>query len=217
MTIQTNNPLSAAEESQSSRKPAAPSRVLRWFNGGAHAITGIVLIYAFIFNGETAHAMISPVAMTGEVNLGLLVGFLFLIRFIWVRSKVGDGGRWTRASLRPPSLSAIRQITDWSIYLGVAATVISGLLIAYLRPGVQIIPGNRFFLTRSPALNAAIRTHVLVVTALEWLCAFHVAYFLWFWKIRKTRWGKTSEVWLARAAPLARRAGLSRFRGREFQ
>jgi hypothetical protein len=95
-----------------------------------------------------------------------------------------------------PPLSTIRRLIDWSIYLGVAATVFSGLLIAYLRPGTQIIPGNRFHLTRSPALNATIHTHVFVSNALEWLCVFHVAYVLWFWKIRTTRWGRISEDWL---------------------
>jgi hypothetical protein len=170
-----------------SHQPASASRLLRWVNGGAHWISGIVLLYAFIFNGEKSRAMINPVAMRGEVKLGLIVGFIFLIRFIWVRNRRSAGGRWAAASLRLPPLSTIRQLTDWSIYLTVAATVGTGLLIAYLRPGAEIIPGNRFHLTRSPALNASIHTHVFVSNALEWLCAFHVAYFLWFWKIKRTR------------------------------
>jgi cytochrome b561 len=191
--------------SELSRQPARPSRLLKWFNAGAHAISAIVLLYAFIFNGEKSRAMINPVAMKGEVNLGLFVGSIFLIRFLWVRSRRSANGRWAPASLRSPSPSTIRQLTDWSIYLLVAATVFSGLLIAYLRPGVQLIPGNRFFLTRSPTLNATIRTHVFVSNALEWLCAFHVAYFLWFWKIKKTRWGKISEDWLDQLASAADR------------
>jgi hypothetical protein len=36
-----------------------------------------VLLYAFIFNGEKSRAMINPVAMRGEVKLGLIVGFIF--------------------------------------------------------------------------------------------------------------------------------------------
>jgi cytochrome b561 len=200
--------------SELSRPPARPSRLLRWFNGGAHGICAIVLLYAFIFNGEKSRAMINPVAMKGEMNLGLIVGSIFLIRFIWVRSRRSAAGRWAPASLRSPSLSTIRQLTDWSIYLLVAATVLSGLLIAYLRPGTQIIPGNRFFLTRSPTLNATIRTHVFVSNALEWLCAFHVAYFLWFWKIKRTRWGKISELWLDRLTSAADRGGMLRLIGR---
>ena len=42
-------------------------------------------------------------------------------------------------SLRIPQ-SEIRRITDWGIYLGVAASVVSGRLIAYLRPGAELIP-----------------------------------------------------------------------------
>jgi len=194
--------------SELSRQPARTSRLLRWVNGAVHWISGIVLLYAFIFNGETSRAMINPVAMRGEVKLGLIVGFIFLIRFIWVRNRRSAGGRWAGASLRLPPRSTIRQLTDWSIYLGVAATVVSGLLIAYLRPGAEIIPGNRFHLTRSPALNATIHSHVFVSNALEWLCAFHVAYFLWFWKIKRTRWGRISEGWLDRVASLADRVGV---------
>jgi cytochrome b561 len=195
-------------------QPPRTSRLTRWVNGTVHWISAIVLLYAFIFNGETSRAMINPVAMRGEVKLGLIVGFIFLIRFIWVRSRRSAGGRWAAASLQFPRRSTIRQLTDWSIYLALAATVISGLLIAYLRPGVQIIPGNRFFLTRSPALNAAIHTHVFVSNALEWLCAFHVAYFLWFWKIKRTRWGRISEDWLDRVASVADRVGVLRLTGR---
>src|ERR1700722_12684983 len=102
--------------SELSRPPARTSRLLRWFNGGAHAISAIVLLYAFIFNGEKSRAMIDPVAMRGGVKLGLIVGFIFLIRFIWVRSRRSAGGRWAPASLRSPALSAIRKLTDWSIY-----------------------------------------------------------------------------------------------------
>jgi hypothetical protein len=56
----------------------------------------------------------------------------------------------------------------------VAASVASGLLIAYLRPGAELILESRGFSTSSPALKAAINAHVFVSNALEWLCAFHV-------------------------------------------
>jgi type II secretory pathway component PulF len=214
MTMETRNLLSAGDHSELSGQPAPTSRLLRWVNGGVHWISGIVLLYAFIFNGETSRAMINPVAMRGEVKLGLIVGFIFLIRFIWVRNRRSADGRWAGASLRLPPLSTIRQLTNWSIYLGVAATVVSGLLIAYLRPGAEIIPGNRFHLTRSPALNAAIHTHVFVSSALKWLCAFHVAYFLWFWKIKRTRWGRIADGWVDRVASVADRVGVLHLRGR---
>jgi len=213
MTMENGNLLSDTDHSEPSRQAARASRLLRWFNGGVHWISAIVLIYAFIFNGETSRAMINPIAMRGEVELGLIVGFIFLIRFIWVRSWRSAGGRWAAASLRLPPQSPIKQLTDWSIYLGVAATVVSGLLIAYLRPGAEIIPGNRFHLTRSPVLNATIRTHVFVSTALQWLCVFHVAYFLWIWKIKKTRWGKILQPWLARVAAVADRTNIFRIVG----
>jgi len=214
MTIKTGNLRSATDHSELSPQPAPPSKLLRWVNGGAHWISGIVLLYAFVFNGETSRAMISPVAMRGEVELGLIVGLVFLIRFIWVRSRRSAGGRWSAASLRMPLRSAIRQFTDWSIYLGVAVIVVSGLLIAYLRPGVEIVPGRRGFLTSSPALNAAIITHVHASTILQWLCAFHVVSFLWCWKIKTTRWGRILQPWLDQVASVAYRVGMLPLTGR---
>jgi hypothetical protein len=97
----------------------------------------------FISNGETTGALINPLAMSGEVKLGLVVGLSFLIRFIWVRSTRSGGGRCVGPSLRMAQ-SKIRRITDWGIYLGVAASVVSGLLIAYLRPGAELIPERVF-------------------------------------------------------------------------
>ena len=134
--------------------------------------------------------------------MGLVVGFIFLIRFVWVQSRRSGGGRWVGSSVRMPQ-SKIRRITDWGIYLGVAASVVSGLLIAYLRPSAELIPEVRGFTTSSPALNAVIEAHAFVSDALEWLCGFHAAYALWYWLIKRTRWGRVAGVWLERAVAAA--------------
>jgi hypothetical protein len=142
MTMETGNSLFTSAHPQVSRRPVRSFRSLQWLNGSVHWISAAVLVYAFISNGETAHAMIDPVAMRGEVKLGLVVGFIFLIRFVWVQSRGSGGGRWVGPSVRMPQ-SKIRRITDWGIYLGVAASIVSGLLIAYLRPGAELIPEIR--------------------------------------------------------------------------
>jgi cytochrome b561 len=193
--METGNSLSTAAHSEISRRPVRSFRSLRWLNGGVHWISAVVLVYAFISNGETTRAMINPVAMRGEVKLGLVVGFIFLVRFIWVQSRRSGGGRWVGSSVRMPQ-SKIRRRTDWGIYLGVAASVVSGLLIAYLRPGAELIPESRGFTTSSAALNVAIDAHAFISDALEWLCAFHAVYALWYWRIRGTQWGRTASVWL---------------------
>jgi cytochrome b561 len=199
-----------------SRQPARSFPSLRWLNGGVHWISAVVLVYAFISNGETTRALINPVAMRGEVKLGLVVGFIFLIRFIWVQSRRSGGGRWVGSSVRMPQ-SKIKQITDWGIYLGVAASVVSGLLIAYLRPGAEIIPEVRGFSTSSPALNATIDAHAFISDALEWLCAFHAVYALWYWVIKRTQWGSIAGGWLERVASAADRVGVSHLMGRKFR
>jgi cytochrome b561 len=206
--METGNSLSTAAHSEISRRPVRSFRSLRWLNGGVHWISAVVLVYAFISNGETTRAMINPVAMRGEVKLGLVVGFIFLVRFIWVQSRRSGGGRWVGSSVRMPQ-SKIRRRTDWGIYLGVAASVVSGLLIAYLRPGAELIPESRGFTTSSAALNVAIDAHAFISDALEWLCAFHAVYALWYWRIRGTQWGRTASVWLERGVSATSRMAAS--------
>jgi len=208
MTSLSNTPPIGA-----SRTPDRSSRLLRWLNGGVHWISAFVLLYAFIRNGETTRAMINPVAMKGEVKLGVVIGVIFLFRLIWVRNRRSGGGRWVGPSVHLP-LSKFRRMTDWGIYLGVAGAVVSGLAIAYLRPGAEIISGRRGFLTNNPSLNAAIHAHVFVTDALEWLCAFHAVYALWYWLIKRSRWGRIAEGWVDRVASVAERVGVLRLMGR---
>src|SRR5271168_160643 len=99
-------------------EPSRSSRLLRWLNGGVHWISAVVLLYAFISNGETTRAMIDPVAMNGEVKLGLVVGIIFLFRLIWVRNRRSGGGRWVGSPVHLP-FSKFRRMTDLGIYLGV--------------------------------------------------------------------------------------------------
>src|SRR5215469_8738839 len=215
MNMEPGNSLSTSAHSQVSSRPAHSFRSLHWLNGAVHWISAVVLVYAFISNGETTRALINPVAMRGEVKLGLVVGLIFLIRLIWVQSS-RSGGRWAGSSLRMPQ-SKVRRITDWGIYLGVAASVVSGLLIAHLRPGAELIPESRGFTTSSAALNAAIVAHAFVSDALEWLCGFHAVYALWHWRIRGTPWGRTANLWLERAVSASSRTTGSALRGKNLR
>jgi cytochrome b561 len=194
MITGTGNSLSTAARSELSCRPVRPFSPLRMLNGCVHWISAIVLVYAFISNGETTRALVNPVAMRGEVKLGLVVGLIFLIRFIWVRSRRSGGGRWVEAFVLRPQ-SKIRQITDLGIYLGVAASVVSGLLIAHLRPGAEVIAEVRGFRTSDAALNATIDAHALISEALEWLCGFHAVYSLWHWMINRKEWSRIAGVW----------------------
>lgn len=216
MTMETGNSLSTAVHPEAPRRPTRSFRSVRWLNGSVHWISAVVLVYAFISNGETTHAMMDPVAMGGEVKLGLVVGLIFLIRLFWVQSRRLGGGRWVGSSVRIPQ-SKIRRTTDWGIYLGVAASVVSGLLIAYLRPGAELIPEVRGFSTSIPALNFALEAHAFISIALEWLCGFHVVYSLWYWLIRGTKWGKIAGGWLEEAAAAASRMATRRVGARNFR
>jgi cytochrome b561 len=216
MTAKIRSSLSTTAPSEVSRRPVRSFRSLRWLNGSVHWISAVVLVYAFISNGATTGALINPVAMRGEVRLGLVVGLIFLVRFVWVRSSRSGGGRWVGSSVRMPQ-SLIKRIADWGIYLGVAASVVSGLLIAYLRPGAELIPESRGFSSSSPALNTAIDAHAFVSDALEWLCAFHAVYALWHWVIKRTQWGRLAGGWLEGAAAGASRVATSRLGARNLR
>ena len=216
MTMETGNSLSTAVHPEAPRRPTRSFRSLRWLNGGVHWISAVVLVYAFISNGETTHAMMDPVAMRGEVKLGLVVGLIFLIRLFWVQSRRSGDGRWVGSSVRVPQ-SKIRRTTDWGIYLGVAASVVSGLLIAYLRPGAVIIPESRGFSTSIPALNFALEAHAFISITLEWLCGFHVVYSMWYWLIKGTKWGRIAGGWLEGAAAAASRMATRRVGARNFR
>lgn len=217
MTVETGNSLSTAAHPEAPRRPIRSFRLVRCLNGGVHWISAVVLVYAFISNGETTHAMTDSAAMRGEVRLGLVVGLIFLIRLFWVQSRRSGGGRWVGSSVRVPQ-SKIKRTTDWGIYLGVAASVISGLLIAHLRPGAAIIPeGGREFTTSIPALNFALEAHAFISIALEWLCGFHVVYSLWYWLIKGTKWGRIAGGWLEEAAAAASRRAARRVGARDFR
>ncbi|MGA2987562.1 MAG: cytochrome b/b6 domain-containing protein [Terriglobia bacterium] len=216
MTTTTENSISTAAHSERPGRPARSFRPLRWLNGSVHWISAVVLVYAFLINGETTGALTDPVAMRGEVKLGLFVGLIFLIRFIWVQTRRSGGGRWVGSSVRMPQ-SKIRRITDWGIYLGVAASVVSGLLIAYLRPGAELIPQVRGFTTSSPALNATIDAHAFISDTLEWLCGFHAVYALWYWLVKRTEWGRIAGGWVERATSNAGRVGWSYLRGQKLR
>ena len=91
MTIENSKSLSTASDSQVTRAAFRSFRSLRWLNAGVHWISAVVLLYSFISNGETTHAMMNPVAMRGEVNLGLVVGLIFLVRLLWVQNRHSSG------------------------------------------------------------------------------------------------------------------------------
>ena len=68
MTTKTDNSIYTAAHSERHGRPARSFRSLRWLNGSVHWISAVVLVYAFLINGETTGALMNPVAMRGEVK-----------------------------------------------------------------------------------------------------------------------------------------------------
>ena len=124
----------------------------------------------------------------------------------------------TGNSLSTAAHSEVPRRPGRSFRLGVAASVISGLLIAYLRPGAAIIPeGGREFTTSNPALNFALEGHAFISVALEWLCGFHAVYSLWGWLIKKTQWRSIVGVGLERTLSVIGRLGSSHLGQNKFR
>jgi hypothetical protein len=142
------NSLSTTARSEVFHRPIRSFRSLRWFNGGVHWISAVVLVCAFISNGETNRAMMNPVAMRGEVKLGLIVGLIFLIRFIWVQSRRSGGVVGSNAPVQNQAHNRLGNLFWGGGFrrFGASDRI----------PGAELIPEARGLTTSSPALNAAV-------------------------------------------------------------
>jgi len=197
--------LPGSEEAHPQASSSRSQRIRRNINASIHWLSAFVVVFALIRNGEETGALGNPDAMREEVMLGIAVGVIFLARFIWVY--VFHGGRWVAPSIALRENLAVR-IANLGIYIGVAATVISGLMIASLAPAAQIFPTRRGFFSSNPQLNGVIVFHDFASGALIWICIFHAGYSLW----------RLSQPWLeaqrASARPSRQGSGGSSFGGK---
>jgi|HubBroStandDraft_6_1064221.scaffolds.fasta_scaffold269594_2 hypothetical protein len=191
MTTGTGTSLSTAARSTLSFRPVRRFSSLRLWNGCVPWISSMVLLYAFISNGKTTRALIDPVAMRGKVKLGVVVGVIFLIRFIWARSSRSGGGRWvgvcSKAAIQNQADHRFGNLSRGGGFPGFGASdrVPSAKRRAHC--------WGQGFRTTNAALNATIDGHAFISEALEWWCGFHAVYSLWPWVINRKEWSRIAE------------------------
>jgi cytochrome b561 len=170
--------------------PAKPhgriAKILHWS-------TALLLLFAYIENGDVTNALRDPAAMRMESLLGVGIAVIFALRFLWMR--YGNNG----ASRLPDSTpTAERRLAAWahySLYAAVFAIVATGLLI----PAAQTLG--------SPNLvSAAGDLHEFVTNTTLFLIGAHVLAALWhkvmrqdqIWESMGTPWWQPKAGWLAK-------------------
>lgn len=156
-------------------KHGVATRVFHWLGAA-------FLFYAFIQNGERTRVLANPEAMRIDVFLGAAIAILFLARLVWVYFFRGGTRLPTDATGWEKAFSIL---SHSAIYISLAAVLISGFGIAYLRPGVQIIKRRRRLISDSPFLVELIRFHVGASDFLRIVIFAHIAFALWHWLVRE--------------------------------
>ncbi len=147
-----------------------------------HWLGAAFLLYAFIQNGERTRVLANPEAMRIDVILGASIAVLFVSRLIWVYFFRGgtrlptDSTRWEKA---------VSILSHSAIYVSLAAVLISGFAIAYLRPGVEIVRHRRRLTSNSPPFVELIRFHVGASDFLRIVIFAHITFALWHWFVRE--------------------------------
>jgi cytochrome b561 len=147
-----------------------------------HWLGAAFLLYAFIQNGERTRVLANPEAMRIDVILGTSIAVLFISRLIWVYFFRG-GTRLPTDSTRWEKAASI--LAHSAIYISLAAVLISGFAIAYLRPGVEIVRHRRRLTSNSPPFVELIRFHVGASDFLRIVIFAHIAFALWHWFVRE--------------------------------
>jgi cytochrome b561 len=147
-----------------------------------HWLGAAFLLYAFIQNGERTRVLANPAAMRVDVILGASIAVLFISRLIWVYFFRG-GTRLPADSQRWEKVASV--LSHSTVYVSLAAVLISGFAIAYIRPGVQIVRHRRRLTSDSPFLVELIRFHVGASDFLRIIIFAHIAFALWHWFVRE--------------------------------
>ncbi len=161
---------------------------------GLHWGTAVLLLYAYIENGDVTNALRDPSAMRMEAWLGLGIVGAFAARFLWMH-------RWNGGATRLPASAPVwehrvSRLAHVSLYLCVLAIVVSGLMIA----GAQSL-GSPLLVDAAGGLHEFIAGGTLAVIG------GHVAAALWHklvrrdgvWEAMGTPWWVPSLAWLRRS------------------
>ena len=135
------------------------ARILHW-------TTPLLLLYAYIRNGDVTGALNDSAAMNREIQFGIAVFAIFATRYFWMH--MFNGGA-SRVSPQAPRLERwLSTLGHNGLYADVAAIISTGLMI----PVVQA-QGNAF------ALQGIVDVHVFFADVMLFLMGGHVLAALW--------------------------------------
>ena len=153
-----------------------------------HWSSALLLLYAYIRNGDVTNALHDSRQMKVEIWFGLFTAALFGARYVWMQrfnhgaSRLApDAPKWQRR---------LSKLAHYSIYAGVGAIVITGLLIpAALEFGRPFI------------VDATVAVHVFISFTVAALIATHIFAALYHKLLRR------DGIWESIGTPWFRRPG----------
>ena len=159
------------------------AKILHW---GTAALLG----YGYLTGVENVSQLADPALLVREIAFATFLGFVFLLRFFWMR--------WINGATRLPSNApkwerTLSKVAHHGIYTGVAMIVLSGLAIAYGYAAPSL--GGMF-------VSIATEIHELSLAITAILLLAHVIGALWHKLVRK------DGIWESMLPHRGRRADL---------
>jgi cytochrome b561 len=159
--------------------PARPHGIVA---KGLHWATGMLLLFAYVFNGEVTNALRDPAAMRSEAYLGIAILAIFGARFAWMRYLNNGASRLPEDAPRWEHL--LSRLAHYGLYLSVGAIVASGLSIPLAQ---SYAPGM---------VRAVIEVHEFLTNVTIALIVAHIAAALWHKLIRRDGvWESIGTPW----------------------
>ena len=145
----------------------------------------LLLLFAFIDNGDVTNALRDPAAMAFEARVGIMVLVAFALRYAWMHLFNGGASRLPATAPRWELWAS--RLAHHSLYLCVAAIVATGLLIPFAQSHA---PG---------LLGAASGLHEFVAGLTLWIIGAHIAAALWHKLVRRDGvWESIGTPWWSR-------------------
>lgn len=158
-----------------------------------HWSTALLLLFAYIENGDVTNALHDPAAMRMESWLGIGIAAIFALRFLWMRYANNGASRLPETT--PPTERRLATWAHYSLYGAIFAIVATGLLI----------PAAQTFGT-ADLVDAAGGLHEFTTNTTLFLIAAHVLAALWhkllrqdlIWESMGTPWWQPPAGWFAK-------------------
>lgn len=154
-----------------------------WSTKIVHWVAAALLLYAGVVNGKVVDALYDPGAMRTETLVGIAIAILYTYLWFWVR---GSGGGSRLPAAAPAWERRLAGCVHVSIYLTIAAALLSGFAMAYLvQTDVVGVKAARLILQMTPRFAFIRGFHEVSARVLLGLFVAHLIGALWHRLIRR--------------------------------